>query len=448
MMNLTSFRLQGAKLDHILLILASMVVLIDWLNGLLWYSWGSSYNLAAVFKAVLLAGITVRAWQLCQKQLLAPLSLMFFMLLGPLYVSWLTGQHFLVQDLQLIAKSGALLLALAYFTAQAKQNPVAFLRWLDGFVVGSYLLLLINFCLGMAGYGGTAYQPMEEVAQKFLGIKGFFISTNELSALLLVLSCWLLLRAWQVKRWCYPLICLASLLMAGLLLTKTGLFGTLVLIVFIPLLLTPRKYYHYLYQHYRRRLLVLGVVLLCVMLIIIFNLTSLLQWVGIYDKLLFSYQQRGLAGIILSSRDYYLFRNFTAVSERYPEWLQLFGVGQGGVRLLLKKYFIELDLFDLLLFYGLAGVLLYALSFWRIFLLIGSRLANSSAAGPVLLLNVLLLLVSLLAGHVLTSGMLWLPWAVINAAVFAQSVLAEPEQPISVLNNSVAAEVNAYERSA
>ncbi|CAM5211155.1 hypothetical protein [Alishewanella longhuensis] len=95
MMTLTSFRLQGAKLDQVLLILASMVVLIDWLNGLLWHTWGASYSLAAIFKAVLLAGITVRGWQLCQKQLLAPLGLMLFMLLGPLYVSWLTGQHFL-----------------------------------------------------------------------------------------------------------------------------------------------------------------------------------------------------------------------------------------------------------------------------------------------------------------------------------------------------------------
>ncbi|GHG67269.1 hypothetical protein GCM10010919_15840 [Alishewanella longhuensis] len=448
MITLTSFRLQGAKLDQVLLILASMVVLIDWLNGLLWHTWGASYSLAAIFKAVLLAGITVRGWQLCQKQLLAPLGLMLFMLLGPLYVSWLTGQHFLWHDLQLIAKSGALLLALAYFTVQARQNPIAFLRWLDWFVLGSYLLLLGNFCLGLAGYGGTAYQPMEEVAQKFLGIKGFFISTNELSALLLVLSCWLLLRAWQVKRWCYPLISIASLLMAGLMLTKTGLFGTMLLVVFIPLLLTPRHYYRYLYQHYRRRLWLLTLVLLSIMLLVLFNFTSVLQWVGIYDKLLFSYQQRGLAGIILSSRDYYLLRNFTAVSERYPEWLQLFGVGQGGVRLLLKKYFIELDLFDLLLFYGLAGVLLYALSFWRILLLAGSRLASSSAAAPVLLLNVLLLLVSLLAGHVLTSGMLWLPWAVVNAAVVAQSVLAASQQPVTGLNNAAAVEENAYERSA
>lgn len=418
MMTLTSFRLPVAQLDKVLLLLASMVVLIDWLNGVLWYTFGSSYSLAALFKAVLLAGIISRGWQLCRNQLYAPVGLMLFMLLGPLYVSVVSGQYFLWQDLQLIAKVGALLLALAYFGIIAQQQPVAFLRWFDWFVLGSYTLLLVNVLLGIAGYGGTAYQPMDEVAQKFLGIKGFFISTNELSALLLVLTCWLLLRAWQVKRWCYSLLSVASLLMAGLMLTKTGLFGTLLLIILIPLLLTPRSYY----RHYWRRFLLLGIVLLSMTLLLLLNLNALLQWVGIYDKLVFAYQQRGIAGIVLSSRDYYLQRNFTAVAEHYPEWLQLFGVGQGGVRLLLKKYFIELDLFDLLLFYGLAGALLYALSFWRILVLTGSRLAEASAAAPVLLLNVLLLLVSLLAGHVLTSGMLWLPWALINVAVLAQSV--------------------------
>lgn len=425
------FQLSGARLDQILLVMASLVVFIDWINGLLWHTLGSSYAVAALFKAMLLIGIIIRGWQLCRKALLAPVLLMSLMLLGPLYVYGLNGRFSFWQDVQLIAKSGALLLALAYFMALARQQPVRFLRWLDRFVIASYLLLLVNFGLGLAGFGGTAYQPMDEVAQKFLGIKGFFISTNELSALLLVLSCWLLLRAWQVLRWSYPLICFTSLLMAGLMLTKTGLFGSVLLMVCIPLLLTPRAYYRHLYQQYRSRLLILAVALLVMLILLLANLTNLLQWVGIYDKLMFSYQQRGVAGIVLSSRDYYLVRNFTTVSEHYPEWLQLFGVGQGGVSLLLKKYFIELDLFDLLLFYGLSGVLLYALCFWRIMLVTVHRLTSSSAAAPVLLLNILLLLVSLLAGHVITSGMLWLPWAVVNAAVLAQSLVA-PSEPVKV----------------
>ncbi len=439
MMTLTTTQLQTAALDRILLFLAALVVLVDWLNGLLWHTVGQSYHLAALFKALLLAGIGIRGWQLCRESLYAPFGLMCLMLLGPVYVMLLKGHNGLWQDIQLIAKVGALLTALAYFSVLAKRDPERFAQWLDRFVLGSYLLLLLNFCVGLAGYGGTAYQPMEEVSQKFLGIKGFFISTNELSALLLVLSCWLLMRSWQVKRWCYPIIAALTLLMALLMLTKTGLFGSLLLICFIPLLLTSTHHYRSIYQQYRRAIVAAGILLCGLLLLLICNIQALLQWVGLYDKLVFSYQQRGLAGIILSSRDFYLVRNFTTVSEHYPEWLHLFGVGQSGVQLLLKKYFIELDLFDLLLFYGLAGALLFALSFWRIILLTIRQLAISKAAAPVLLLNIILLLVSLLAGHVLTSGMLWLPWALINVGVLVQGLLPLPNQANSAANTSLLA---------
>lgn len=424
---------KGKQLDQLLLQLVLLFVFIDWLNGLLKHTFGTSFALAALFKAVLLAGIVVRGWQLCPRQLRAPLSLMLLMLLGPVYVALFYSPSFsalpvlvsklafLAADLQLIAKAGAMLLALAYFSQLAQQNPLDFLRWLDKFVICSYGVLLFNTTLGLFGMGATAYKPMDDVAQSFLGIKGFFISTNELSGLLLVLSCWLLVRAWQVKRLAYPVIAICSLLMAALLLTKTGVFGTLILIVLIPLLLTPLSQY----RQYRRRLLILLVLLLCVVVIVLYNASALLQAIGIYDKLVFAYQQRGIAGILLSSRDFYLIRNFTAVADHYPEWLQLFGVGQGGVRMLLKKFFIEIDLFDLYLFYGLAGALLYGLSFWRLFSLTTKYFHQVSAAAPVMLLNVILLLVSLMAGHVLTSGMLWLPWALLNVAIVAQYSLKQ-----------------------
>lgn len=415
----TFYQIGGPQLDKALLWLASCVVLVDWLNGVLFHQLGSSYGFSAFVKAVLLSGMVYRGWQLCRAELRWPLALMLLMCLGPFYVSLLKPHAFFLQDVQLILKTGAFLLALSYFSALARLYPQRFLRHVDWFVLGSYLLLLLNSALGVAGYGGTAYQPMDEVAQKFLGIKGFFISTNELSALLLILTSWLLLRAWQVQRWCYPLISITSLLIAGLLLTKTGLFGCALLIIAVPLLLTPKA----VYQSHRKTLLVLAVVGAGVFLLLLLNLTALLQWVGIYDKLMFAYQQRGIAGIVLSSRDYYLQRNFMMVADNYPAWLQLFGVGQGGVRLLLKKYFIELDLFDMLLFYGLAGALLYGLTFWRVLALAGSRLRQVSAAAPVLLLNLILLCVSLLAGHILTSGMLWVPWALLNAAVIAQATL-------------------------
>lgn len=413
-------------LDRTVLLLATLFVAIDWLNGLLRHLLPQPLPLSAPVKAVLLALLLWRGWQLCRRELQLPLLLMLLMLPGPLYIKWLTGHPYLVADLQLIAKAGAMLLAFAYFSVQAQQRGSDFLRWVDFLMLGAFALVLVNAALGLAGYGGTAYQPMEEVSQKFLGVKGFFISTNELSALLLVLSGWLFCRSWQLCRWAYPLLGMAAIFIAALLLTKTGLFGILLLLAGIPLLLLRGE------QWRAAKIYLLGIlgILLVLTVVLLLNWRQLLQVIGLYDKLMFAYEQRGLAGILLSSRDFYLQRNFTLVAEQYPHWLQLFGVGQGGVKLWLKKYFIELDFFDLLLFYGLAGAMLFALSFVRLFKALFSRLTQSPLVKPLLLLNVILFTVAMLAGHVLTSGMLWLPWALVNAAIFVDWPQRQSEQAV------------------
>lgn len=414
--------LPGASLlDRSILLLATLFVAVDWLNGALRYLLPQSVPVSAVFKALLLALLLWRGWQLCRREMQLPVLLMALMLPGPLYVKWLTGHPNWLDDLQLIAKAGAMLVAFAYFSIQAQQRVLDFLRWVDFLVLSAFSLLLVNALLGLAGYGGTAYQPMDEVSQKFLGVKGFFVSTNELSALLLVLSGWLFCRSWQLCRWAYPLLGLVAIFIAALLLTKTGLFGILMLLLGTPLLLLRAEQWRAAKPYLLLALAVLAVLALLLLL----NWRSLLQLIGLYDKLLFAFEQRGLAGILLSSRDFYLQRNFTLVAEQYPHWLQLFGVGQGGVKLWLKKYFIELDFFDLLLFYGLAGAMLFALSFVRVFKALFSRLAQSPLVKPLLLLNAILFTVAMLAGHVLTSGMLWLPWALVNAAIFVDW----PERP-------------------
>lgn len=404
----------ASLLDRTILLLASLFVAIDWLNGLLRHLLPQPVPLSAAIKAVLLALLLWRGWQLCRREMQLPLLLMLLMLPGPLYIKWLTGHPYWGADLQLISKAGAMLLAFAYFSTQAKLRGLDFLRWLDFVILGAFTLLLVNALLGLAGYGGTAYQPMDEVSQKFLGVKGFFVSTNELSALLLVLSGWLFCRSWQLCRWAYPLLGVAAIFIAALLLTKTGLFGIVMLLVGTPLLLLRPAQWRAAKGYLLLALLVVSLLALLLLL----NWRSLLQIIGLYDKLIFAFEQRGVAGILLSSRDFYLQRNFTLVAEQYPHWLQLFGVGQGGVKLLLKKYFIELDFFDLLLFYGLAGAMLFALSFVRLFKTLFSRLTHSPLVKPLLLLNLLLFTVAMLAGHVLTSGMLWLPWALVNAAIF------------------------------
>jgi uncharacterized membrane protein len=74
--------------------------------------------------------------------------------------------------------------------------------------------------------------------------------------------------------------------------------------------------------------------------------------------------------------------------------------------------------------------MLVALSFIRLFKALFSRLTQSPLVKPLLLLNVILFTVAMLAGHVLTSGMLWLPWALVNAAIFVDWPQRQSEQAV------------------
>lgn len=396
-------------LDRLLCRLIPWFLLVDCLNGTLLQTLGSSYGLAAGYKLILLLLMALSlTWH--QPRLLLALAVSWLALLpGPMLQWPVLPTRWALADMQLTLKLLSPLLALAYLYALAQRSSVLAARLLKHSLLLSSLVLLLNALAGIAGLGFTAYQPLDGVAQSFLGIKGFFYSTNELSAVLLVLTAALLCLSWQHKLY-YALVSGCALLLALSLLTKTGLFGVILLVLLVPLLLQQRQFW----QAKRKLIGLLALAVALVLLLVILNGEALLKLLGIYDKLSFVYQQRGISGIMLSSRDYYAGRIWQLSSEQYSMLERLLGVGQGGVALYLKKYFAELDWFDLLVFYGIAGISLFGLVF-AVFIRHSWRLRYTGIGRVLLLLNLLLLTVSSLAGHILTSGMLWLPWALCNA---------------------------------
>ncbi|MEH8021141.1 O-antigen ligase family protein [Rheinheimera metallidurans] len=392
--------------DALLLRIIPLFLLVDCVNGALLQYTGSSFALASIYKLLLLSLMTVSL--VAQKpKLVSGLALLLVLLLiGPgLHWSALP-MRWIQADLQLALKIISPLLAFAYLSALSQRMPEHCRLLCQRSLYFSALVLLVNILAGLAGLGFNAYQPLEGVAQSFLGIKGFFYSTNELSAVLLVLSAAVLALSWPQHKPRYLIISLLAVAAAALMLTKTGLFGVLVLVLFVPLLLQPAPFW----QQKRLGLLAGAVVLALVLLLVWLNGEYLLRSLGIYDKLTFVYHQRGISGILLSSRDYYAGKIWQTTSQHYSEWQRYLGVGQGGVGLYLKKYFAELDWFDLLIFHGLPGLFAFLLTF-SLFIRRSWQARASGMARCLILLNVLLLTVSSVVGHIMTSGMLWLPWA-------------------------------------
>lgn len=401
--------------DKLLCWLIPVFLLVDCINGALLQLHGASYGLSMFYKLLLLLLMTLALLVQQPKIVQGLLLLLLLMLLGPALQWSVLAQRWWLDDIQLSIKALSPLLAFAYLLSLQQRLPEQARSLFKFTLFISALVLLLNTVAGLAGFGFTAYQPLDGVAQSFLGIKGFFYSTNELSAVLLVLSCALLVLCWPQYTLAYWVISVIALAIAVLLLTKTGLFGVMLLVLLIPLLMQPADFW----QRQRKLLYWLLLTTGLGLVVVVFNGESLLKLLGIYDKLNFVYQQRGISGILLSSRDYYAGRIWQTSAEYYTDLERILGVGQGGVALYLKKYFAELDWFDLLVFYGIAGLLAFALCF-AVFFRRSWKLRASGAGRSLLLLNLLLLLVSSLAGHILTSGMLWLPWALCNALLVQQ----------------------------
>ncbi|WP_337881516.1 O-antigen ligase family protein [Rheinheimera sp.] len=395
--------------DRLLLWLFSAYLLVDALNGFLLNEWGRSFGLSAFYKLSLLL---LTAWRLSQ---LAPHLLCALMLagtvlmLGPLYSQLRYGLS-PVGDISLILKLLSPVLCFAYFAALCRAEPGLFRQGAARMLGLNLATVLLNFALGAVGFGYSSYLPQPHLPQLDLGSKGFFNAANEVSVVLLALAALSLPLCWQRHKAGFLLLAAAWIGCASLLLTKTGLAGVVLLIMVVPLwgcwASLSSKW---------KGLLVVSV-LLCLVLAAL-KLPDLLQQLGLWQKLQYVYQNQGLAGVLLSSRDQYALAIWQISTDYYSEWHRLFGIGMAGVSSHSWKFWAESDLFDLFIFYGVPGLL------WTCWVFCGFWLHSLSChlnrpsvlSASVLLLNSLLLGIAVVAGHVLSSGMLWPVWALANA---------------------------------
>lgn len=412
-MRLSSWFQQVQLLDKLSLLLCSCYLLVDACNGFLLNQFGRSFGLSAFYKVMMLMLMLASLSLRTGKAFLFFPSLFVLLLPGAFY-SWLQLGGSLAADVGLILKLISPLIAFYYLLSLAQLDKDFALKSLHRIFALNYLIVLVNFMLGALGYGYTSYLPQQHLAQVDLGSKGFFNAANELSVVLLVLSAWLLQYYWRHQKLIFLAVAVSSVWCASLMLTKTSLLGTLILVVLIPgmpwlIRLNWSK-------------LVLAMLVLSAAAVLIWKAPLLLTQLGLAEKLQHIYQQQGLLGVLLSSRDKYAIEIWQLVSFYYSDAHRIFGVGLIGVSEHLWKFWAESDPFDLFMFYGMAGLMFF---FWLFIGFIAQnlrlcRLFSSDLAATLVLLNSLLLIVACIAGHVISSGMLWPVWGFINAAALIQ----------------------------
>lgn len=402
-------------LDKLILLLCSCYLLVDACNGFLLNQFGRSFGLSALYKVLMLTLMLVSLSLRTGKAFLLFPSFFVLLLPGAFY-SWLQLGGSLAGDLGLILKLISPLIAFYYLLSLSELDKDFALKSLHRIFVLNYLIVLVNFMLGALGYGYTSYLPQQHLTQVDLGSKGFFNAANELSVVLLVLSAWLLQYYWRQQKLIFLAVAASSVWCASLMLTKTGLLGSLILVLLIPLM-------PWFIRLNWSRLALAMFVLFASAALVIWQAPLLLSQLGLAEKLQHIYQQQGLLGVLLSSRDKYAAEIWQLVSFYYSDVHRLFGVGLIGVSEHLWKFWAESDPFDLYVFYGVAGLMFFS---WVFIGFIAQnlklcRLYSSDLAATLVLLNLLLLMVACIAGHVISSGMLWPVWGFINAAALIHS---------------------------
>lgn len=402
------------SLDLHIMWMCSVYLFIDALNGFLVQKGLPGGGLSAVFKSVLLLLMLCQLLVYQRRSLQFSLALVFFLLLGPTYSLLLFGHKTgFSYDVGMVLKLLSPMVACVYFADLVRRDRAFAMTSLHWCMAIGAAVIVLNMVLGRLGFGFTAYLPNDFFDELNLGTKGFFKATNEVSALLLVYSAYWFGFCWVWRRRWYPVAVVIALFCSSAMLTKTGNAGVVLIAVLVPLLYAVPM----LRGHPK-------LVISSAMVVVAGLAGIVLAWPHIVahfpDKLWLTYQQNGLLGLLLSSRDLFVADNWEFASRHFDEWHRLFGIGTAGLDLYSSKSLAEIDPADLLIWFGLGGFTWCLLWFGLVIRnsVIAFWAAPRSMVAAIVPLNLVLLLVSLMAGHVMTSGMLWIPWGLLNGSLW------------------------------
>ncbi len=267
------------------------------------------------------------------------------------------------------------------------------------------IVLLANIFSGLFGIGYYAYGDM-------LGCKGFLFAHNEMSgmeAVLLGTSYFFLYQRCSNKKYIIILINVIFLFAALLVSTKAG-----ILLVIIDLFLIPWSFKKNkgVFMSFIRTSKLKIIIVLCIIGYVAYQGYAILEYSGAIDRWTYFFEKDGTDSIY-SARDQFW-------DEEKYEWIdgnimvKLFGLG--GNRS------VEMDHADTLLNFGIIGIII-VYSFYFSLILKAYRNRNKSIyAKYLLIINVSILVASCFAGHLLTSGLMGIHFAIMNAMLYCNDV--------------------------
>lgn len=307
-------------------------------------------------------------------------------------------------DMPLALKVLLLVVASAFSFIFATKEPLRFEKNTKLTLYFGFIIVCLNVLLGYLGIGFYTYPTTE------FGFKGFFQAGNELSALYVLLSSFILFDAWRSRKKMHYLFVALFILFIGVSIgTKSAIIFGFMAIFLVPIVISLPSWN--LTKIICYCMLVTFVIILVLILVYIL-LSSAISESVLYGRLNFIFHKYGVVGLILSGRDLFLIEFFSGIkdSQGYMPLIFGFGSGEGGV----QNKMLEMDFFDVLMYWGMPIALL-CLSIAVCSIIFPLFLIKKRPYAPlVLIVNLVLFFQSVVAGHVWTSGMLATTWALVN----------------------------------
>lgn len=262
------------------------------------------------------------------------------------------------------------------------------------------IVLLLNIYVGLLGIGYYAYENN-------LGCKGFIYAHNEMSGMQAVLfgvSYYFIYDRYASKKILLLLVNCFLLVAALLVATKAGILLVLLCLILVPWVHMKNGILYSFLRMSKKKL----IILFSIICLISYYGYVLLDYSGAIGRWTYFFDKNGV-NAIYSSRDIFW-------EEEKTEWeegnlgVKLFGMG--GSRT------VEMDQADTLLNYGIVGIIIvYSFYFLLTVKAFRKRKINPYAYF-VFGMDVFILAASCFAGHLLFSGLMGIPFALMNALIY------------------------------
>ena len=388
----------------------AVYLLIDTISGALIHTTGGVAPLSQLWKALILLLLLFWWSVISARGTLALLVLLTALLTGPVIRLFVSGDtESSLEDVTGAIKVLLPALTLSFCCAQRWQNERLFVSWTRRALWFCVAVMLLNVGVGLLGYGYTAYGVAESGG---IGVTGFFYAGNEVGATYVVLCAFALVETWRRARRWYLLAALVAVALGFLIATKSAILGAMVLAFGLPIASTIGG---------RARL---GWTLGSVMGLAVaglawaaFRFWTMLEQTGVASRLLAVFAERGWIGVIFSGRDRFVTRSLQGLWEHASVADIILGTGQSGLERWSDKVSTETDPIDLYFWFGMPG-LIYCIALYTVFVFLPWRACanrTNSAAPGILLANALLIVLSIVGGHVVLSGMVGIAWAMLTA---------------------------------